>query len=320
MFFANGNDRPDWGYTFSVPAGQTAIIMNFGVTMPSKAAAAAKSAALAGLTDAHALDCMTQGEISEVQNFVAKATPTVTVTAVPSPAPFASPVTFTATVAPPGGSTHTPTGTVSFFLDGQSPAVAVVPVGPSGMASFTTSGLGPGLHTVSANYSGDTNFSPASSTTSASDTITCTTTITGSHSGSLSVTSGSTCLSPGASVTGSVIVSAGASLVVDHGTVTGSISASNPNAIRLCGSTTGGSVTVIGAKGLVMIGGEALDECAPNRIGGSMIVLNNSGGLEVIGNHTGSPITAANNSGPGAVPADTSPLIAGNTTGSAPPG
>jgi Bacterial Ig domain len=69
LFFQNGNDNPYWGYTFTVPAGATRIIMNYGVVQPSRAAAAAKSAQLADLTDAHQLDFMSASDEAEVLNF-----------------------------------------------------------------------------------------------------------------------------------------------------------------------------------------------------------------------------------------------------------
>ncbi|HZF11868.1 MAG TPA: hypothetical protein VFE33_24040 [Thermoanaerobaculia bacterium] len=75
--FANGDDNPFWGYTFTLNPGQTKIIMNFAVVQPSKAAAAAKSATLVGLPP-NALQCTTLAEQLEIANFVA-AQPIVTV-------------------------------------------------------------------------------------------------------------------------------------------------------------------------------------------------------------------------------------------------
>ena len=67
--FANGDDNPFWGYTFTLQPGQTKIIMNFAVVQPSKAAAAAKSAQLASMSDANELNCMSTTEQSQVANF-----------------------------------------------------------------------------------------------------------------------------------------------------------------------------------------------------------------------------------------------------------
>ena len=78
---------------------------------------------------------------------------TTALTAVPNPSAFARAVTFTASVTPatPG----TPTGTVT-FKDGAS-TLGVVTLS-SGTATFTTSALAPGLHSVTAVYSGHSIF------------------------------------------------------------------------------------------------------------------------------------------------------------------
>ncbi|PYT74683.1 MAG: hypothetical protein DMG39_02235, partial [Acidobacteria bacterium] len=76
-----------------------------------------------------------------------------------NPSALGKAVTFTATVKPASGS-GTPTGTVT-FNDG-----ATV-LGPgtlsSGTATFTTSGLGAGVHSITAVYGGDANFAGSTS-------------------------------------------------------------------------------------------------------------------------------------------------------------
>ena len=81
----------------------------------------------------------------------------VTLTASANPAQVGQMVTFTATVT---GSAGTPTGTVTFIIDGM--AVANVPL-LNGQASFQTSSLTVGQHTIEAIYSGDVNNLPATS-------------------------------------------------------------------------------------------------------------------------------------------------------------
>ena len=75
-------------------------------------------------------------------------------------------VTFTATVAGPSGSSGTPTGTVT-FLDG----ATKLGTGTlsSGAATYATTSLATGSHSITAQYGGDTNFSAS---TSAAVTIT----------------------------------------------------------------------------------------------------------------------------------------------------
>ena len=80
-------------------------------------------------------------------------------------------MSFTATVAPVPPATGTPTGTVTFTVDGV-PQVPVALVG--GQATLTTSALAGGTHTVSAHYNGSAAFAP-----STSDTLTVTVPPTG---------------------------------------------------------------------------------------------------------------------------------------------
>jgi hypothetical protein len=71
--------------------------------------------------------------------------------------------TFTAMVVSASGSTGTPTGTVT-FLDGTT-SLGIVSLDTKGDATFATTALAPGTHSISAQYSGDSNF--AASTSSA---------------------------------------------------------------------------------------------------------------------------------------------------------
>jgi hypothetical protein len=82
IFFANGNDNPFWGYTFTLNPGETKIIANFGVNQPSKAAANAKSAELAGLPP-NAVQCMSTAEQAELANFL----PPASIATVPTLSP-----------------------------------------------------------------------------------------------------------------------------------------------------------------------------------------------------------------------------------------
>jgi hypothetical protein len=103
----------------------------------------------------------------------AATTTTTTLAASASSITAGSSITFTATVAPTTGS-GTPTGTVTFF-DGTN----VLGTGTiaSGKATYTTSSLAVGTHSITAVYGGDTSFSGStSSAASISVTVTPTTT------------------------------------------------------------------------------------------------------------------------------------------------
>jgi hypothetical protein len=76
----------------------------------------------------------------------------------PNPSVFGAGVTFTATVSAAAG---TPTGTVSFSVDGS--PVASAALNAAGQAGYTTGSLGAGSHTVSAAYGGDAGFAPSTS-------------------------------------------------------------------------------------------------------------------------------------------------------------
>jgi hypothetical protein len=72
------------------------------------------------------------------------------------------PVTFTATVAPSSTGAGTPTGSVAFSIDGTT--VATVPLNAAtGQASFTTSTLAIGTHTVVANFIANAPFQNSTS-------------------------------------------------------------------------------------------------------------------------------------------------------------
>jgi hypothetical protein len=71
--FADGDDNPFWGYTFTLAPGETKIIANFAVVQPSKAAAAAKAAQLAASPlPANAVQCTTLAEQQQISNFQAQ--------------------------------------------------------------------------------------------------------------------------------------------------------------------------------------------------------------------------------------------------------
>ncbi len=68
--FADGDDNPFWGYTFTLAPNETKIILNYVTGQPSKAAAASKAAEIAGFPDS-AKQCMSSTELAQTSNFVA---------------------------------------------------------------------------------------------------------------------------------------------------------------------------------------------------------------------------------------------------------
>ena len=87
------------------------------------------------------------------QETVTKITPGITLTSNSNPVLVQNSITLTATVS---SSISTPTGTVS-FVDGATP-IGTGTVNSSGVATYSTAALAVGTHTITAVYSGDTNF------------------------------------------------------------------------------------------------------------------------------------------------------------------
>jgi hypothetical protein len=101
---------------------------------------------------------------------------TTTLTSSINPSALNQSVTFTATVT---GSGVTPTGTV-LFMDGSVTLAAAVTLSPGGVATFATSTLTSGSHTIKAVYSGDTNYVTSSATVVQNVQSATTTTLTSS--------------------------------------------------------------------------------------------------------------------------------------------
>src|SRR5205814_2713996 len=72
-------------------------------------------------------------------------------------------------VAKVTSATATPTGTVTFVVDGQNQSP--VPLDGNGNAVLTLSNLSAGQHTVTANYPGNTNFGPSSAPVPVTQTV-----------------------------------------------------------------------------------------------------------------------------------------------------
>lgn len=94
------------------------------------------------------------GNSNALTEIVNAATSTVTLTTSNASVPLTTPVTFTATVL--GNNSSTPTGNV-IFKDGAA-GIGTVTVNNAGVASFTTSSLATGSHSITAAYQGDQDY------------------------------------------------------------------------------------------------------------------------------------------------------------------
>jgi uncharacterized repeat protein (TIGR01451 family) len=92
----------------------------------------------------------------EATHVVGQAQTTTAVTSSVNPSFFGQPVTFTASVAAVAPAAGTPTGTVAFRDNGT--LIGTAALDGSGRATFTTSTLAVGAHTITAEYLGDGSF------------------------------------------------------------------------------------------------------------------------------------------------------------------
>ena len=95
------------------------------------------------------------GSLAGNPQVVNKSNTTTAVTSSPNPSVFGQSVTFTATVSAIAPGAGTQTGTVTFFDGGSSIGAGTL---SGGQASFTTSALAVGNHTITTSYGGDGNF------------------------------------------------------------------------------------------------------------------------------------------------------------------
>src|SRR6185369_5163245 len=107
------------------------------------------------------------GSLNPTSFTVPEAATTTAVSATPNPSNSGQGVTFTATVTSAAG---TPTGTVQ-FKDGGTNLGSPQTLNGSGVATFSTTALTPGVHTITADYSGDVNFLTSSGTLSGGQVV-----------------------------------------------------------------------------------------------------------------------------------------------------
>ncbi len=197
------------------------------------------------------------------------------------------------------------------FSDGPTP-LATVPL-DHGRARFTTGGLRPGHHAITATYSGDPVFSP--STTGDPTDLTvgfsrpC---IDTAHHGVLTVDTGeAVCIASGGSQDGRVTVRPGGSLAVSDTRIDGPVTADGALALTVCRSTLTGPVTVAHSSGFVRIGGGE-QACRGNIVHGPLALDANTGGIGAGGNAVTGAVRITGNSGSGLLPGEDTPAFEGN--------
>jgi sugar lactone lactonase YvrE len=162
------------GFTFAVtsslssngvaPTG-TVTLLDGGKAIAAQAATASLTFAGLGLSvGTHSLTVSYPGDVDNapatspiVTVIVQQGSSTVTLTSSLNPAPLAQNVVYTATV---NSVSPNLTGTVT-FMDGAT-LLAAVPVGASGIATFSSSTFALGSHAITATYGGDINHAASS--------------------------------------------------------------------------------------------------------------------------------------------------------------
>lgn len=134
-----------------------------------------------------------------------------TLTAGPNPATVGQSVTLTATVAPASGS-GTPTGIVTFYDSATKLGTGTL---SSGTATYSTSSLAAGTHSITASYGSDSTY--AVSTSAAVSVVVSTATLIGTTT---KLTASASSISTGGSVTLSAVVTPASGTATPSGAVT----------------------------------------------------------------------------------------------------
>jgi hexosaminidase len=146
-------------------------------------------------------------------------------------------------------------------------------------------------------------------TTGASATGTCTNTVTGAHSGTMTLSGpGVTCLK-NATQDGAITVTNGHELSVVDSKIYGAITSTSSAPFTFChSSTVRGAIKVSNSMNPVMIGDNAAT-CPANVIDGAVTLDANKGGTQLAGNSIAGAVTASQNV------ASSGPVISNNHIG-----
>ena len=157
----------DNGPAFAAPLGdQNGVASNSILVSQSPLSVGSHTVTITYEGDAHFA-----GSTATITQVIERDTVVPALTAAPNPSEAGQPVTFTMAVGVPG--LTEPTGVVTFYdgstalgtvsLSGPTPVTATLGVVETFSAQFTTRGLLPGTHQITAVYQGDANFQPVTS-------------------------------------------------------------------------------------------------------------------------------------------------------------
>jgi len=152
---------PDFTLSASVPSGLAVTFAAAGNCTASGATVHIGGAGSCTVTASQAGDSNHSAAANVSRSFqVAKATTSLALASSAMTLPAGQTLTFTANVTSAAG---VPTGSVQFKVDGTNAGIASS-LNASGAATFTTSALTAGAHSVTAEYGGDANFKTATGT------------------------------------------------------------------------------------------------------------------------------------------------------------
>src|SRR5262249_25547578 len=229
-----------------------------------------------------------------------KATPSIATSQQPAAARWGALIRDQATVT--GGSS--PGGTVTFTLynnpngTGTPLFTDTEPLSSGSATSKAYPAMAVGTDYWVATYNGDaSNKSVTSGTGLEPGVVTYSTTVSGTHNGTLTVTSGqSVLIASGARINGGVIVQAGGSVDIEGATVNGALTASGAGSIKACGTTVNGGLTISGATAQVTVGDGGA--CAANKINGNVSITGGTGtGVTFVKNTVNGSLTITHNQG-----------------------
>ncbi len=169
--YSTGTNTPSGTVTFYVDG----VAYGTAVTIVSKIASVTIPTLAGGshqITAAYAGDTNFVGSTGSLTLSVAPlTTDTLSLTSSATSVSQGTQVNFIGTVGYTASAN--PTGTITFSVDGVvTSGIAALPFYTGGIgATYSTSALAPGTHTVTAKYSGDTNYAAATATSSASVTV-----------------------------------------------------------------------------------------------------------------------------------------------------
>lgn len=230
-----------------------------------------------------------------------------------NPSDFGQDVTFTATVTAANPGAVAPSGQVTFKRS--TITLGTRSLDAVGHSALTAPILQVGQNMITAGYGGNDFF--LGSSAALTQTVQCSTTLTGDQPGGLTLSAGSTCLN-NATVNGRITIGAGAAVSITNSRLNGGITATDGLALTVCGSRVDGDINVTSSAKYVLVGDAGDDgtpACAGNTLKGTTTIFASQGQAEVGGNTITDDLIIDESSGTGPDEESTQTEIEANKIG-----